>query len=276
MASAENVTQKGPMSQFALHDWRETPSARSVALGFLSTSKAPMRVADLVRRAAVMALDGAAMRVALGRLCREGVVRQVERGLYAIGPAGVALDRRARGWADAPQRVREWTGRWTVILADHLGRSDRRQVRRRERALTLYGFAATASDAWVRPDNLADPLPDLVVQLRAIGLDADAVVLGDAAALDDLAWQKLWPIAEIEAGYRHWIAEMAASIDRLPALSAQSAARETLLLGQSVIRAINRDPMLPAALVDTALRDEMVAAMRRYDAAGKACWARID
>ncbi|ONF95347.1 hypothetical protein SPHI_24390 [Sphingomonas jeddahensis] len=223
-----------------------------------------------------MDLDGAAMRVALGRLCREGIARQVERGLYAIGPEGAVLDRRARGWGEAPQRVREWNGRWVIVLADHLGRSDRRQVRRRERALTLYGFAATAAGGWVRPDNLAEGLPDLAAELRAIGLDGDATVLGDAVALADDGWRGLWPAAAIEAGYRFWIAEMAGSLARIPALSVEAAARETLLLGQSVIRAINRDPLLPAALVDVPLRDEMVAAMRGYDDAGKACWARVD
>lgn len=235
-----------------------------------------MRVADLVRRTAVMGLDGAAMRVALGRLCREGIVRQVERGVYAIGPAGEALDRRARSWAEAPERVRDWQGRWVIVLADHLGRSDRRQVRRRERALTLYGFAATTAAAWVRPDNLAQALPDLVAELRAIGLDGDATVLGDAVALEDGSWRALWPVAGIEAGYRFWIGEMTDSLARLPALSLEAAARETLLLGQSVIRAINRDPLLPPALVDAGLRDEMVAAMRRYDAVGNACWMRVE
>ncbi len=258
-----------------LQVWREQPSARSLALGFLSTSRSPMRAADLVRRAAVMGMDGAAMRVALGRLAREGIVAQPERGLYAIGPAGAALDRRARGWADAPRRVRNWEGRWLVILADHLGRSDRRQVRLRERALALYGFAQAPSGAWVRPDNLAAPLAEVVAQMTAIGLDAEAAALGDATALADHDWRMLWPIAAIEAGYRFWIAEMQASEARLPAMPHEAAACETLLLGQSVIRAINRDPLLPDALVDTDLRNAMVAAMLRYDAVGKACWGRI-
>jgi phenylacetic acid degradation operon negative regulatory protein len=271
-----DIILNGDGRQTALQTWRNLPSARALALGFLSTARSEMRVADLVRRADVVGLDGAAMRVALGRLCREGVVQQVERGLYAIGPAGAALDRRARGWADAASRVRDWNGRWVIVLADHLGRSDRRLVRRRERALTLFGFVATAAGAWVRPDNLAAPLADLVAQLQAIGLDADAVTLGDAVALEDAAWRALWPVAAIETGYRFWIGEMEASLERIDMLATDAAARETLLLGQSVIRAINRDPLLPGALIDTALRDDMVAAMRRYDVAGKACWAKID
>lgn len=230
-----------------------------------------MRVADLIRRGAVMGLDGAAMRVALGRMTREGVVAQPERGRYAIGPAGAALDRRARGWAAAGQRMRPWAGRWLLVLADHLGRSDKRQVRRRERALTLYGFRP-APGAWVRPDNLADG--DLPAQMHAIGLDSRATVVRDALVGAD-GWRTLWPIADLEAAYRFWVGEMVASQERLPMLAPDAAARESLLLGQAVIRAINRDPLLPAELIDTGARDAMIAAMRRYDAVGKACWAAI-
>lgn len=261
------------MSQFVLQDWRLPLSGRALALGFLSTARQPMRVADLVRRGEVMGLDGAAMRVALGRLCREGVVAQPERGRYAIGPAGAALDRHARGWAESSQRVRPWTGRWVMVLADHLGRTDRRQVRLRERALALYGFRH-APGAWVRPDNLAER--DLAAQMHAIGLDGDATIVSDAARADDAAWRALWPVRQLERSYAFWIAEIAASLDRLGSLEREAAARETLLLGQAVIRAINRDPLLPAELVDVEARAAMVTAMLRYDAAGKACWAAID
>jgi phenylacetic acid degradation operon negative regulatory protein len=273
--TAELVTLNDNMSQTTLQDWHAPLSARSLSLGFLSAVQRPMRVADLVRRAEVMGLDGAALRVALGRLCREGLVQQVERGLYAIGPGGEALDRRARSWAAAEERVTAWTGRWLIVLVDHLGRSDRRRLRERERALMLYGLARTPSGAWVRPDNLADPLPQLAMQLHAIGLDPDATIIGDASSIDDQQWRGLWPRKAIEAGYRHWIAEMSASTARLPAMPVEEAARETLLLGQSVIRAINRDPLLPSALIDTGLRAAMIDAMRGYDAVGKAVWDKI-
>ena len=68
---------------------------------------------------------------------------------------------------------------------------------------------------------------------------------------------------------------MDASAARLPTMTADGAARETLLLGQSVIRAINRDPMLPSALIDTGLRAAMIDAMRHYDAVGKAAWDQV-
>jgi phenylacetic acid degradation operon negative regulatory protein len=237
-----------------------------------------MRAAALGRRAAVLGVDAAAMRVALGRLVRERIVRSPARGSYAIGASGEAMNALARGWREGEARVRPWQGRWLVVAVDHLGRTDRRQVRLRERALRLGGFGRAESGAWVRADNLAAPFSDVATRLHAIGLDDGALLLGDAAALpaDDTTFRTLWDRDAIEAGYRHWIAELAASEARLPRLDRDAAARETLLLGQAVIRAINLDPLLPDDLVDTALRAHMTEAMRHYDDLGRACWARID
>ncbi|MGJ3629511.1 hypothetical protein AB5I41_26550 [Sphingomonas sp. MMS24-JH45] len=90
----------------------------------------------------------------------------------------------------------------------------------------------------------------------ALGLDAEALVIGEAVALrrEDAAFHALWDRAAIEADYRFWIAQLTASEARVATLPLEPAARETLLLGQAVIRAINLDPLLPDDLVHTALR----------------------
>jgi phenylacetic acid degradation operon negative regulatory protein len=264
-------------SQIELQDWHEPLSARTLALAFLSTSALPMRAAALIEHAAVFGIEPAAMRMALGRLVRDDMVRQVDRGVYAIGPAAAALHAKARGWAQAEARVRPWGGRWIMVLVEHLRRTDRRQVRVRERALRLGGFATTGAGAWVRPDNLDRGLPQVAADLASLGLDAEAVVLADVRALpdEDARLRALWPVARLEAAYRHWIAEMQASFVRLEGATPAQGARETLLLGQSVLRAINADPLLPAEMVDTGLRRELVETMLRYDAVGKGYWAGL-
>lgn len=266
------------LSQSLLHDWRAVPTARSAALSFLSTSGGPMRAAALARRAEVLGVDAAALRVALGRLVREGIARSPERGSYAIGATGAAMNALARGWRGIEARVRDWDGRWLLVGADHLGRSDRPRLRLRERALRLGGFAPAPAGLWVRADNLAEPLDVTAARLVALGLDAEALVIGEAAVLADrdAAFRAAWDRSAIEAGYRFWIAEMAASAARVATLPLEPAARETLLLGQAVIRAINLDPLLPAELVDTGLRRALLAAMEAYDRTGRALWARID
>ena len=48
---------------------------------------------------------------------------------------------------------------------------------------------------------------------------------------------------------------------------------ESFLLGGRAIRQIVLDPLLPEPLVPAAERGALVAAMRRYDRVGRACWA---
>ena len=265
------------MGQASLHDWDTPPTGREAALAFLSTGAEAMSAASLIRRAAMLGVDAAAMRVALGRLVRDGIVHSPARGRYVIGETGQAMNALARGWRDVEARVRAWEGRWLVVATDHLGRTDRRRVRLRERALRLGGLARTDAGLWVRADNLAEALGDTAARLVRLGLDADSLALGAVFALppDDRTFRSLWDRDGIESGYAGWTRELAASEARLPDLSPEDAARETLLLGQAVIRAINRDPLLPDALVDAALRRELVQAMHRYDRIGRACWARV-
>ena len=48
---------------------------------------------------------------------------------------------------------------------------------------------------------------------------------------------------------------------------------ESFRLGGRVIRELVRDPLLPEALVPAAERRALVAALRRYDLAGRRVWA---
>lgn len=261
-----------------LHDWRRAVTPRSLALWLLSTlDPAPMRAGALIDRAAIFDIDAPAMRVALGRLTREGMARQVERGVYAIGPQAAALHTKARSWAKVEQGVRRWRGEWILILTHHLGRTDRPRLQARERALRLGGFAVTAAGAWVRPDNLRRTSASLMDELRGLGLDDGASMLVGctAQAADDAAFRRLWPAAELEQGYRFWLTEMGESLDRIDGAPLAEATRESFLLGQSVIRAINSDPLLPAELVDTGLRRDMVEAMKRYNAVALRFWAQV-
>jgi len=261
-----------------LYDWRKAVTPRSLALWLLSTvDPAPMRAGALIDRAAIFGIDAPAMRVALGRLTREGMARQVERGVYAIGPQAAALHTRARSWAEVEKGVRGWSGEWILILTHHLGRTDRPRLQARERALRLGGFAKTAAGAWVRPDNLGRSSASLMEELQGLGLDDGASMLTGCTAQtgDDGAFRLLWPARELERGYRFWLEQMDESIGRIGAAAITEAARESYLLGQSVIRAINSDPLLPAELVDTDLRRDMVEAMKDYNAIALGFWEQM-
>ena len=266
------------MSQSVLHDWRDPVSPRSLALWLLSTSApAPLSAGTLIGRAAIFGIEPAAVRVALGRLVREGMAQQPERGVYALGPAAAALHAKARSWTLVEANVRPWTGEWIVVLTHHLGRTDRSRLQRRERALRLTGFAHAGAGTWVRADNLRRTAAELRDELGGLGLEGEAPLLTGCIAepAQDRSYRALWPVDALEQGYRYWRDEMAASEARVEHMATREAARETYLLGQSVLRAINSDPLLPAELVDVDLRGRMVEAMKRYNAMALGHWGSI-
>ena len=62
------------------------------------------------------------------------------------------------------------------------------------------------------------------------------------------------------------------SRSRLDTLPCQTAARETFLIGQSAIRLLNLDPLLPKEIIDTALLDHLHQDMIAYDKLGRKIW----
>ena len=68
---------------------------------------------------------------------------------------------------------------------------------------------------------------------------------------------------------------MAVSSRQLEKLNLEDAARETFLVGESVIRRINADPLLPEQMVDTAARQQMIQAMMAYNTLGRSVWAEF-
>ncbi len=261
-----------------LHDWRAPVTPKSLALWFLSTAApAPLRAGTLIDRARIFDIEPAAVRVALGRLVREGLADQAERGVYSLGPNAAALHAKARQWPRVEDGVRPWDGAWIVVLTHHLGRINRPRLQAGERALRLTGFVEADTGAWVRPDNLRRDTPSLAGELAGLGLDAQATILAGCVAqsADDARFRALWSPDLLEDGYRFWIGELEASEARTAAMPVTEAARETFLLGQSVIRAINSDPLLPDDLVDTELRGTLVNAMVRYNAMALQHWSKV-
>ena len=145
------------------------------------------------------------------------------------------------------------------------------------RALRLYGFAQAEAGLWVRPDNLRLSLADLRAALVRIGLQADAllVTINETALPNGMNWRDLWSTDALKARYESAIAAMQASRKAAVGLSSDAAAKETLLIGQSVIRTINLDPLLPEEIGDATLFRQMVSEMEDYDRFGRTCWDKI-
>lgn len=252
-------------------------TARALILSLLSgTGTAKHTIARLIHAGALFGIEGSAIRVAVGRLLKEGLLRSPERGVYAPGPRAQALTRRVRGWQHVRERLTGWNGDWLAALTHPLGRTDRKQLRARERALALFGYREAGAGMWVRPSNLAGTLESHREDLTGIGADEAIILLrlSEVAMSPAPDWAALWPPAELAGAYAAATAAMNASLDRLPGLAPDAAARETLLIGQSVIRQINFDPLLPPELGPQAEFLRMVDGMRIYNEVGQKCWGK--
>ncbi|MCB9962856.1 MAG: hypothetical protein R3C00_02730 [Hyphomonas sp.] len=250
-------------------------SPRALVLSLMSSEfSAAQPIGRLISAAALFGIEPATLRVAVTRLLKEGLLESPDRGVYRPGPKSKALTRRVQGWRDVASRLVPWNGDWLVALTGHLGRTDRKQLRARERALALSGYQPTEAGFWVRPANLARSLDDHRADLTGIGADEDIVLLRASGVSMPGAqdWPSLWSSEALAKSYVQAIEAMTDSLARLPNLRPDEAARETLLIGQAVIRTINFDPLLPPELGHQDDFLTMVDTMVRYNDTGRKCW----
>jgi phenylacetic acid degradation operon negative regulatory protein len=253
-------------------------SARTLILSLMSVrGRRTQALTYLTRAGAVFGIEPTTIRMAVTRLVKDGLLESVDRGTYAAGSRAAALTAEISEWRKASDRTRPWHGGWIGVITNHLGRTDRKDLRARMRALRLYGFAQAEAGFWVRPDNLRLALSDLRRALLGIGLQEDAllVTITETAVPDRLNWRDLWSTEGLRTGYESAIAAMQRSQVNAANLPLDDAAKETLLVGQSVIRAINLDPLLPDEIGDAALFKKMVTEMVAYNRFGHTFWSKI-
>ena len=246
-------------------------TAKRAILSVLTATAVPLTTAQLRGCGALLGCEAAAVRVALGRLADRGDVTALGDGRYTIGSRGAPIATAVQRRIALPKRVKTWRGGWLLVHTAHLGRRHRASLRRRERAMSLFGFAPLLDGLWVRPDNLTVPLPELRTDLAGLGLEPGAVV-AVASALDPgdaLDPGELWNRATLEAGYAAALHAMQRCLDGFDDASVEARARDTARIGSAVISMLIVDPLLPAAFVDTALRREVHRTMVTFDRVGK-------
>ena len=254
---------------------RQPPSAKRLILSLLSApSLREVTLALLVKWGELFGLDAPTIRVTVGRLTRQGLLASPARGVYRIGPKGKLMAATASGWVNAEQRVGDWQGAWLLAHTSHLGRTNRSALRARERAFRLNGFAEYLSGLWLRPDNLVEPTDTTRERLLGLGLEPEALVVSCAQlhGIAEAALYTLWPRREIETAYRWHRETMQHSMARLGSMPLAEAASETMQVGEAVIRQINADPLLPAAMIDSDSRRTMIEQMTQYNRIGRDIW----
>jgi phenylacetic acid degradation operon negative regulatory protein len=215
-------------------------SARSVlASALLGADEPHLTVGELVGVASLFGISDGAVRTCLWRMASNGEVSS-DDGTYAL--AGPLLERRQR--VDEAARfddVLAWDGTWELAIVSPARRSAADRLALRKAAAALH-LAELREGVWIRPDNLD---PDRLPSVRAV-LDRQCVHFHGAAA-DGLSEQDVRCLF----GSDDWAADAcrlaAAMHDELDAeIGGIEDFRYQFDLSVTVVRHLDRDPMLPA------------------------------
>lgn len=204
-------------------------SARSVVLSLLlGAHPAELGAADLVRAGDLLDVPESTLRAALSRMVGAGDLVRVGS---TYGLSERLLSRQRRQDAALLVDTSPWDGTWEQVVITSSGRSaqDRAELRA---TLSSLRLAELREGVWLRPANLARPLPDwrgdLISTFRARpGEDPSALV------------RRLWDVDGWAARGRGLLAGMADP----------GSARAGLTLSAAVVRHLLVDPALPDELL---------------------------
>ncbi|MGO4325756.1 PaaX family transcriptional regulator [Cupriavidus sp. 2TAF22] len=254
------------------------PSATDLVLDLLfGHPERTLPVHALARGAEVMGIGTPSVRVALTRLQHQGRIVKTERGCYAVLPEGNPVYDEVENWFEKESRLEQWNGGWLVVQDAAVARAEKTAWRHHARALALCGFRSLAAAINVRPDNLAGGAPAMRAALGRLGM-ASASLLFVGREFDEDATARmlqLWDVPALQAAYRRALAQLERSRAKLARMEPDASARESMLVGRAIIRAIVRDPLLPEAIMDPAPRRDLIEATRAYQLHARALWVEL-
>ncbi len=238
----------------------------------------PCSIRELLQAARIFDITDNSLRVTVTRLVAQGALSSQQRGLYVPGSALREWMQEIRTWRSAAQRMCAWEGNYLLATAgEEKIRGDRQQVRIRERVFDLLGFRTLTPGLMIRPANLLESPAAMLQRMRSLGVSEEMLlfVVQEIAAIDVQQLQQLWPLAELNQSYAALTRQLRGWLASAGTLSLPQAARECFLMGRQAIRHINRDPMLPDAWIDAALRREFFHSANEYDSYGQQVWKRL-
>ncbi len=258
--------------------WLMKPTAKKLILGLLLASDGrPLSVREAISACTLFSITENNVRVSLARMSAEGLIKSQGRGAYGLGPASRITASQAAQWHDAETLLCDWNGGYICVHSAALGRSDRKAMRQRERALEMLGLRELGRGLHLRPDNLVGGVDALRGRLLKLGLEAEAMVFRatqfDSDHMPDL--ENLWSVKALNAIYREEHRRLEDWMARCGELEADVAARESYLIGGAAIRQLVFDPWLPEPMIDAKARHAFVETVKRFDETGKAIWSRL-
>lgn len=238
MASRRNTTGSVAAAE------RPRLTARSViASTLLGVDPPELPTRSLVASAELLGVTAGTARVAMSRMVAAGELEATDDG-YRL--AGHLLARQARQAQSRTGTPEGWDGTWRTALVPGEPRAaaDRVDLRR---AMTALRYGELRDGVWLRPDNLpAAPLTSAgtvaaaqtVAVTGPLGPGTDPVVLA----------RSLWDLDGWAEAASLLIDELAPLQDRLDGDDA-SALADGFVVSAAVLRHLQADPLLPAALL---------------------------
>lgn len=223
---------------------------------------------------ALFGIQASSCRVALTRLLNDGLLAAQRRGSYVLGQNALQLAGEIATWRNVDHSLRPWQGEYLTIYCQHLGRTDRAALQRRERAFELLGCRELQKGLYIRPHNSTHSIENIMQRLHHLGVETSAVGCiahdFDRHVVQQIA--TLWDSHALNRQYHKLNAQLNDWMAQAAQLPADQAARESFLLGGQAIHAMVFDPLLPDCMIDVQARSDFFATVRRFDQLGQAIW----
>jgi len=247
---------------------------KKLVINLVKEAARPVSAGMLIRMGEIFGIEANNVRVTLNRLTKADLLAVSERGVYQLGSAALGLAEQQRSWRQLESSLRDWEGEWLAIYVAHLGRRDRKQLKAREQAATMLGFAGWHQGLLIRPDNLVMSIDEVDSKLHQLGMEAEASVfrINTFARGSEPDPSLLWSSEALEENYRGHIHTMRTWRVGMERKTLDEQARECFLIGDEVLRSIAYDPRLPVEMLNTQLRRDMINEMAEFDDLGKKIW----
>jgi phenylacetic acid degradation operon negative regulatory protein len=203
-----------------------------MASALLGMDPPELPVAQLVRLTGLFGINENRARVALSRMVAGGEATSDGAGRYRL--AGHLAARQTRQSASRAGITTDYDGSWWLAVVTTTGSTAEVRGARR-RGLAYARLAELREGVWMRPANVAVPLPD--------SLDGDVQLMSAVPPDADLLVGRLWDLG----GWSRHASELLAALVAL-APDGPEALAPGFELSAAVLRHLQADPLLPLQL----------------------------
>lgn len=236
-----------------------------------------VKAAHMVLACSLFGVSENSARVAMARLVAEGQLKSAGRGVYTLGKEAVYTGQDIQSWSNRLTATCQWNGNFYAVFTAHLGRSNRKQLQARNKALVLMGFREFEQGLFVRPANLSIGLEGVLQKLHAQGVEKQCIAFEMVPVSDTQTktMQKLWEIRKLEKHYASHSKKLNDWMQGYTRMKLEKAARDAYLVGSQAIYEVRRDPLLPAEWINAAARQQFFESVLRFDETGTRVWREL-